>query len=143
MSFQPKTCVEIICDGGCEWSGGWEDGTPHFDSEVQAMEYVRNCGWLVTTERALCARCAVRALCEATGHEWDDWYDASQHGIQIRQRMCDRCSTLDWDPPFKELYPKFQTLRDAEQILAEAKAEHQLEILQCGTPGNTEEDGRT
>lgn len=113
MSFLPKTCFEIVCDGGCDdpWEG--EDGIPHFDTQQKATEHAEYCGWLVTGERALCRQCAANAACEATGHRWGDWYDASRDGIQARRRSCDQCDDSDYDPPFDELYPRFQALRDA------------------------------
>ncbi|MET8278211.1 hypothetical protein [Micromonospora sp. NPDC005174] len=120
MSFLPKTCFEIVCDGGC--NDAWEDGTPHFDTQDEAVEYARGDGWLITDQRALCRTCAEKATCETTGHQWDDWHDASRDGIRARRRSCDHCGDSDYDPPFDELYPLFQALRDAEEIVRAAAA---------------------
>ena len=123
MGFKVKTCYEIVCDGGCD--GAWDDydGIPHFDSEAEAVEHAKACDWLVAGDRMLCRRCGEKATCAATGHQWDEWCDAGQHGIQARRRLCDHCGTQEWDPPFDELYPKFQALRDAEELLSKAWAD--------------------
>ena len=120
MSFKAQTCIVIFCDGGYLDPWDPDDGTPHFDNEAEAVEYATGCGWLVTDMRALCGRCHAKVTCEATGHEWGIWHDYSRDGITCRRRGCDRCDIDEYDPPFEELYPKFQALRDAEEILNEA-----------------------
>ncbi|MEV0214236.1 hypothetical protein [Micromonospora sp. NPDC050695] len=123
MSFKTRTCFEIVCDGGCidPWDGE-DGGVPHFDTAQKATEYAEYRGWLVADGRALCSHCAAKATCEATGHQWDEWYDVSRDGVEARQRSCDRCGESDYDPPFEVLYPKFQALRDAEEIVRAAAA---------------------
>ena len=119
MSFKTTQCFVIVCDGGC--LDPWEEGTPHFDTEAEAIEYVKEIGWLVTDQRALCGQCSATTTCRVTGHQWDDWCDDERAGIRFRRRYCDRCSADEYDPPFEELYPRFQALRDAEEIVAAAE----------------------
>ncbi|MFG1846698.1 hypothetical protein [Micromonospora carbonacea] len=119
MTFKAKTCFEIVCDGGCE--NPWEDdAVPHFDTESEAVEYAKQAGWSVIGGRALCSECLSKAACERTGHLWGDWSARDHHGIAYRSRWCDRCGERDYDPPFDELYPRVQALRDAEEILRAA-----------------------
>ncbi len=120
MSFKTKTCYELVCDGDC--GGPWEDGIPHFDSEHEAVEYARSREWVVTGTRALCGQCAAKEICATTGHPWDDWRDGELHGVRFRKRWCETCGSTDYDPPYSVLAPKFQALRDAEQIVRAAEA---------------------
>lgn len=121
MSFSTQTCVTLICDGGCDDAFGDEDGIPHFDSEVEAFEYATSCGWHFADGLAFCSSCHAKRECARLGHDWEDWCaPESRDGITYRRRSCDRCNIQDYDPPFAVLYPKFQALRDAEQLLIEA-----------------------
>jgi len=67
--------------------------------------------------RALCPACHQREECTALGHLWGLWRDEVLHTVEFRQRYCERCDGVDYDPPFAVLYPKFQVLRDAEDVL--------------------------
>jgi hypothetical protein len=120
VSFRPKTCVEIICDGGCD--NPWEDGIPHFDSEAEAIGWAKACKWMVTGVKALCPACAEKADCKQTGHQWDEWRGAEMHGIRYERRWCEHCGRTDYDPPFAELHPRLQALRDAEAVISDASA---------------------
>ena len=100
MSFQAHTCVVIACDG-CD--DPWEEGTPHFDDEAEAVEYVRGTGWIVTGTRALCGECAAKETCARVGHKWGGWHDNERQGVRWRTRYCEHCSGSDHDPPWDEL----------------------------------------
>jgi hypothetical protein len=102
VSFETQSCVVISCDGGCD--DPWEEGTPHFADEAEAVEYVRSCGWIVTGPRALCADCAAKETCARVGHRWGDWHDPiEREGVRWRTRYCEHCSGSDHDPPWDEL----------------------------------------
>lgn len=101
MSFETQACVVITCDGGCD--DPWEEGTPHFDNEADAIEYVRGIGWIVAGTRALCDQCAAKETCARIGHRWGDWRDNEREGVRWRYRYCDHCSGSDHDPPWDEL----------------------------------------
>lgn len=109
------TCVVITCDG-CD--DPWEDGTPHFDSEAEAVEYVRGIGWLVTDATHLCEGCAAKADCAATGHQWGDWWDPARTaaGQPYRRRYCEHCNKSDYDPPWEHL----MAVHEAAEVVGKA-----------------------
>jgi hypothetical protein len=121
VTFQTQTCVVLVCDGGCDHAWDDEEGIPHFDSEVEALDFGLSRGWNFDGGRALCSRCHQLHLCDDTGHLWGDWRDEVLHTVEFRKRGCERCDRDDYDPPFGVLYPKFQALRDAEEVLRAVK----------------------
>lgn len=102
MSIQPKSCFEVVCDGGCD--DPWEEGTPHFSSIDDAVDTVRSYGWVVVGDRALCPDCAAEEGCELTGHQWPDrWHDAVQEGVAFRYQYCEHCNQSRHEPPWLDL----------------------------------------
>ncbi len=115
MGFAEQTCVTIKCDGNCQHEGWSEDGPYHFDSREDAERYLRErCRWLIVGDRALCENCAARAECEATSHQYDDdWSPREIKGVRWRQRDCQRCDEVDYDPPYEQL----KVLSDAARVI--------------------------
>lgn len=100
--IRTKACYEITCDRDCD-DKGWDDGTPHFESEAEAIGEARRAGFVIVAGRVLCASCARTADCEATGHQWGVWNDRESQGVRYRHRWCDHCSASDYDRPMAEL----------------------------------------
>lgn len=119
MSFEPHTCVVLICDGpsDCE---PWEEGTPHFDDEAQSVEYAQGQEWTFRDGRALCGACTREDDCARRGHDWDEWVSKEQYGFPYRSRWCEHCNSTDYDPPFAQLSERAQVIFDAEDVLREA-----------------------
>jgi hypothetical protein len=120
MSFEPHTCVVLICDGPAECDP-WDDGTPHFDDEAEAVEYAEHQGWTFPPGRALCGACTRDEECASSGHVWDDWQPKEQYGVTYRSRWCERCSDTDYDPPFAQLAERLRVIHDAEDVLRGVK----------------------
>jgi hypothetical protein len=120
--FETRTCIVLVCDGGCDDTWDDEEGIIHFESQPEAAEFASDRGWLLADGRSLCPRCAQREECDRLGHLWGGWESQDRDGIAFRSRWCERdlCSMRDYDPPFAVLYPKFQALRDAEEVLRAA-----------------------
>ena len=113
MSFQVKTCVILSCDG-CD--DPWDDdypGEPHFESESDAVEYMRGSGWIIAGTQAWCPSCSAKMACARVGHTWLEWSDLELEGVRWRSRHCDHCSESEQDPPNEVLY----TLLDAARVL--------------------------
>jgi hypothetical protein len=113
MSFETKACVVIVCDGCDDPWGEDSEGIPHFDSESEAVKYVRGCDWIVIGAKALCGRCAARETCAKTGHKWMDWRDLELEGVHWRSRYCEHCDGSESDPSHEALL----ALLDAAKVL--------------------------
>lgn len=116
MGIRTVDCFVVACDGGCS-DGGWEDGIPHFTSEAEAVDYLETCNWRRTGSTFLCAPCAARADCAATGHQWTEWRDDEHYGIAFRSRWCERCNRSEYSPEFGQV----SLLREVEHIMAWAE----------------------
>lgn len=106
MSVTHHTCTAVECDTP-KCDGGFDEGTPHFETEAKALEYLigeEGCGWSIRPDgRLLCRFCSEHADCEATGHQWGEWrprmrWDAAagrsipDEDSGTEWRMCDHCS---------------------------------------------------
>lgn len=108
-----KTCYEITCDRDCDGRGWDEDdgGTPHFDTEAEAIEYARSCGFVIVGGSVLCQSCARVADCERTGHQWGEWRPRDPYGVPCKRRECEHCGHGEYDQPFEELSVLVQAAR--------------------------------
>jgi hypothetical protein len=103
-------CWEVTCDTpGCD---PWDDGTPHFPTEQEAIDYAIANGFVVGS-RVLCEDCACDADCEATGHRWGGWSDITAYGVPYRRRYCEHCQKTETDQPIGEI----AALVDAARIV--------------------------
>src|SRR4051794_11421606 len=100
MSFTCHTCVVPTCD---TCGDGWgEDGAWHFATTDEALAYLRSNQWIVTEHRLVCQICAIKADCDATGHQHQSWESNTVNGVVYRQRLCEHCGGTEYQPPFEE-----------------------------------------
>lgn len=104
------TCVVVRCDP-CGRSafdsgdGGDFDNEAHFDTVEMALETVQESGWIVVGDRVTCSRCADKAECDLTGHDWSSWNEVGPYphkgGLYVgKRRVCWRCQNAsEYDPP--------------------------------------------
>lgn len=101
--IQSETCFTITCDADPECDP-WDEGVYHFPTAEEATAWARDNEWMVTPDRIVCPHHAHLADCEATGHQWGGWWDATlEEVVPYRRRSCDHCNTPEYDPPFHEL----------------------------------------
>lgn len=105
MSLIHHQCVSIGCDD-CEdpWEGH-DGGTPHFDTEAEAVAFAGRLGWVIVGGSTRCDRCAAKADCAATGHQYGEWRfgHVAPDVLPHRTRWCEHCNDTEYDPPFGEL----------------------------------------
>lgn len=99
------TCFVIGCDEcGMDMYDASEWGTPHYDSEAEALAQIKPCSEgddgdaLILHrqgDRVLCTKCAHEADCARDGHQWGDWYPPS-NGREMR--ICDHCDEGEFRP---------------------------------------------
>ncbi len=109
--FTEVICILIVCDGcgkpGFDTGeGGDYDAVAHFDTPEEAAEFAqREADWLIVGGRATCRRCAEKAACDLTGHDWGGWHPCGPHKLTAggvyegRSRHCQTCGQSDYDPP--------------------------------------------
>lgn len=107
--IRTKTCFEVTCDRACDRD--WEEGTPHFDTQNEAVAHARRAGFVIVGAIALCQACAADADCRATGHQWEDWQEAMMQGVPYRRRWCVHCGAAGFDRPIAELSVLLQAAR--------------------------------
>jgi hypothetical protein len=113
MTIARHSCVTAVCDS-C--GDGWEDGPWHFGSAAEALNYLRRGEWLVTDGLLLCPDCALRADCEATGHQYSEWRPAVMEGVPFQERSCGHCCRAEYDPPFAQLSNLLHVARTVNQL---------------------------
>lgn len=95
IRIHEQPCVEVSCDD-CE-DECWEDGKPHWFSVDDARDWLNKHadGWLFTDSDQLCPRCHRKRVCNAEGHDWEDWRQSAADALEVF-RFCDRCSAVDY-----------------------------------------------
>lgn len=112
MSIDHTACVLLGCDD-CE--DPWEEdiGTPHFETEAKAIDFALRNDWVIVGESMRCGRCATKADCAMTGHQYDEWMSKAAP-VPYRSRWCEHCNTTDYDPPFEQLSLLMHAARELE-----------------------------
>ncbi len=101
--IRSTVCYEVTCDRGCD-GRGWDEGTPHFDTEAEAVDHARSCGFVIVGDTVLCLSCAQKADCERTGHQMPDrWFDGHIPSVPYRYRYCEHCDHCEYDPPWHQI----------------------------------------
>ena len=99
MSVRHEACVIVECDTP-KCDSGYDEGTPHFDSEEQAFKHLLGddgWGWSRLPDgRLLCASCSQRAECEATGHKWSEWRPRMRWDADGRRSVPEPGSPTEW-----------------------------------------------
>jgi hypothetical protein len=127
MAFKQVTCVVLTCDR-CD--NGWdEDGSPHFESVEDLVEYaVGVCRFKITRddagtiEAALCEDCIKTLECERDGCQYpvNEWHSTERAGVEVRFRYCEHCGQTDYEPT---CLAKLAVLNATAEILDQAHKE--------------------
>jgi hypothetical protein len=74
MSIQRFHCFVVSCDICHTVFDEAGDHVIHFDTELEAVNYVADYGWVITeTGSPICNRCALVLNCQQDDHAFSDW----------------------------------------------------------------------
>jgi hypothetical protein len=92
--IQVHTCVSVHC-AQCGDSPGSPGFEAHYPTEDAALDAAAAQGWRIGSGgRLLCSACGPVLTCEAAGHQFSQWRQASMpegHLVAREYRYCRRC----------------------------------------------------
>jgi hypothetical protein len=92
FQIHTHSCYSVQC---AECETGPDEYVVHFPDERHLWQWICGEGWTIRPDgRLLCHTHSTAAECDEVGHDWLDWWTASQNP-GFRLRSCDRCAAVD------------------------------------------------